>query len=94
MNFESLKETVLDLIQTYPYVAALIVAVCLLFMLRKPKSFFKFVLLLLVLAGLAYGISLFSGVVSVGGKGSNEMRNKTLEQIEKDDGSQNSEPSY
>ena len=94
MNFANLKEMALNLIQTYPYVAAVIVAVCLLCMVRRPKGFFKFVLLLLVLAAFAYGISLFSGVVKVGGKGSGEMRSKTLEQIEKDGGSKDAEPAY
>lgn len=94
MNLDSLKDSAFDLIQNYPYLAALVVAVCLLIMVRKPKAFFKFALLLLVLAGFLYGVSIFSGVVSTGGKGSEQMRQKSSQQIEKDSSSKEAEPAY
>ena len=68
MNFDTLLNRGLELIHQYPYLAVVVGLLLLLFLLKKPKSFFKLALLVAVILGFLYAVDLFMGAATTGTK--------------------------
>lgn len=83
MNIDSLLNLVFGYYHQYPWLAGVLAVLLLLWIWKKPKAFFKFCLLLAVIAAFFYAISLFGGVVSSGGEGTSEVGSKSRKQIER-----------
>lgn len=82
MEFDSLLAQVSDFFSQYPYVLAIIAVILLYLAYRKPKESFKFIIFLLFLAAVFYGLSLLHETLTTGSKGADGMVNKSRKLID------------